>query len=87
VSHAAITFFVGFAIAGAAIVLLSFLVEAMRPQPVTPERLPWAPDIAIRYVTVNGARLRYIMTGDGPTLVLLHKPRQREWVDASLPDA
>jgi hypothetical protein len=41
----------GLVAVGAAIVLLSFLVEAMRPVPPTPERLSWAPDIPIRYVS------------------------------------
>lgn len=60
---------------GAAIVLISFLVEAMRPVPPTPERVSWAPDVPIRYVSVNGVRLRYIKTGEGPALVLLHTLR------------
>jgi pimeloyl-ACP methyl ester carboxylesterase len=59
----------------ATIVLLSFVVEAMRPVPPTPERLSWAPDIPIRYVSVNGVRLRYIKSGQGPTLLLLHTLR------------
>lgn len=65
----------GFAVVSAAIVPLSLLVEEMRPVPPTPERLSWAPDIPIRYVSVNGVRLRYIKTGDGPALVLLHTLR------------
>ncbi len=60
---------------GAAIVLISYLVEAMRPVPPTPERVSWAPDVPIRYVSVNGVRLRYIKTGEGPALVLLHTLR------------
>jgi pimeloyl-ACP methyl ester carboxylesterase len=66
---------VGFVVVAAAIVPLSLLVEEMRPVPPTPERLSWAPDIPIRYVSVNGVRLRYIKTGEGPTLVLLHTLR------------
>jgi pimeloyl-ACP methyl ester carboxylesterase len=66
---------VGFVVVTAAIVLLSFLVEAMRPVPPTPERLSWAPDIPIQYVSANGVRLRYIKTGEGPVLVLLHTLR------------
>ncbi|RTL80032.1 MAG: alpha/beta hydrolase [Hyphomicrobiales bacterium] len=65
---------VGFLVA-AAIVLLSFLVEAMRPVPPAPVRLSWAPDIPIQYVSANGVRLRYIKTGEGPSLVLLHTLR------------
>lgn len=66
---------VGFVAVAAAIVLISFVVEAMRPVPPTPERLSWAPGIPIRYVSVNGVRLRYIKTGEGPVLVLLHTLR------------
>jgi pimeloyl-ACP methyl ester carboxylesterase len=58
-----------------AVVPLSLLVESMRPVPPTPERLSWAPDIPIRYVSVNGVRLRYIKMGEGPALVLLHTLR------------
>jgi pimeloyl-ACP methyl ester carboxylesterase len=65
----------GFVVVSAAIVPLSLLVEEMRPLPPTPERLSWAPDIPIRYVSVNGVRLRYIKTGEGPALVLLHTLR------------
>lgn len=74
-SNAVISGLIWLAAAGAAIVLVSFFVEAMRPIPATPERLSWAPDIPIQYVTVNGIRLRYINAGEGPTLVLLHTLR------------
>jgi|SRR5208283_2306527 len=74
-SNVVILGLLGLVVVAAAIVLLSFLVEAMRPVPPTPERLSWAPDILIRYVSVNGARLRYIKTGEGPALVLLHTLR------------
>jgi pimeloyl-ACP methyl ester carboxylesterase len=65
----------GLVIAGTGVVLVSFLVEAMRRRPAPPKRLPWARDIPIQYVTVNGTRLRYIKAGDGPALVLLHTLR------------
>jgi pimeloyl-ACP methyl ester carboxylesterase len=59
-----------------ALVALSFVVEALRPAPKTPERLEWAPSIPIQYVTVNGGvKVRYIKAGAGPTLVLLHTLR------------
>src|SRR3974390_2590527 len=74
-SNVVIFALVGFVVVAAAMVLLSFLVEAMRPVPATPELVSWAPDIPIRYVSVNGARLRYIKTGEGPALVLLHTLR------------
>jgi pimeloyl-ACP methyl ester carboxylesterase len=37
--------------------------------------LPWAPDIPVRHVTVDGMRIRYLVVGSGPTLVLLHTLR------------
>ena len=74
-SNVVILSLLGLIVVAAAIVLLSFLVEAMRPVPPTPQRLSWAPDVPIRYVSVNGARLRYIKTGEGPALVLLHTLR------------
>jgi pimeloyl-ACP methyl ester carboxylesterase len=61
--------------ATAALAPLSLLVEAMRPVRPTPQSLAWAPEIPIHYINVNGARLRYIKTGEGPTLVLLHTLR------------
>jgi pimeloyl-ACP methyl ester carboxylesterase len=56
-------------------VALSYLMEALRSAPKAPEQLPWAPDIPIRHAAVDGVRLRYIMTGDGPPLLLLHTLR------------
>jgi pimeloyl-ACP methyl ester carboxylesterase len=57
------------------LVLVSYLVEALRSAPMPPQRLTWAPDIPIRYLDVDGSRLRYIETGSGPALVLLHTLR------------
>ena len=77
----------GFVVVSAAIVPLSLLVEEMRPVPPTPERLSWAPDIRIQYVSVNGVRLRYIKTGEGPALVLLHTLRtQLDLFEKVVPD-
>ena len=59
----------------AGVVAVSYLVEALRRPPPTPEVLPWAPDIPIRHVSVNGIGLRYIEAGSGPVLVLLHTMR------------
>lgn len=56
-------------------VLVSMAVEALRPAPPVPDTLAWAPSIPIQYTTVNGCRLRYIKTGQGPNLVLLHTLR------------
>ncbi len=41
----------------------------------TPTELWWAPRIPIQYVHVNRTKLRYIQTGQGPNLVLLHTLR------------
>ncbi|MGJ0506615.1 MAG: alpha/beta fold hydrolase [Methylocystis sp.] len=77
----------GFVVMSAAIVPLSLLVEAMRPVPPTPVRLSWAPDTPIRYVSANGVRLRYIKTGEGPALVLLHTLRtQLDLFEKVVPD-
>ena len=40
-----------------------------------PDGLRWAPGIAVRYADIGGVRLRYICTGQGPALVLLHTLR------------
>jgi pimeloyl-ACP methyl ester carboxylesterase len=64
-----------FAGVGLGMWLLSFVVEALRPAPKTPAKLRWAPNIPIESVEVDGNRLRYIKTGKGPTLVLLHTLR------------
>jgi pimeloyl-ACP methyl ester carboxylesterase len=58
-----------------ALVLISYVIEALRSSPVPPEKLAWAPDIPIRYVTVDGLKIRYIVAGEGPALVLLHTLR------------
>jgi pimeloyl-ACP methyl ester carboxylesterase len=54
---------------------VSYLVEAFRIEPIAPEHLTWAPDISIRYIDVDGVTLRYIATGNGQPLVLLHTLR------------
>jgi pimeloyl-ACP methyl ester carboxylesterase len=58
-----------------ALVLISLVVEALRPIPQPPAKLSWAPDIAIRYADVDGVKLRYVKAGAGPDLVLLHTLR------------
>jgi pimeloyl-ACP methyl ester carboxylesterase len=60
---------------GIGLPLLSFIVEALRPAPSIPTQLRWSPDLPIQYVEVNGLHLRYIKTGDGPILILLHTLR------------
>jgi len=56
-------------------VLLSLAIERLRPLPRVPDRLAWAPQIPILYCTIHGHRLRYVRTGQGPSLVLLHTLR------------
>jgi pimeloyl-ACP methyl ester carboxylesterase len=63
---------VGF-LAGA--VVLSLAVEALRSRPEAPQRLYWHPAITIQYAVIDGLRIRYIKTGRGPNLVLLHTLR------------
>jgi pimeloyl-ACP methyl ester carboxylesterase len=56
-------------------VLVSFVVEALRPRPLRPDKLLWGPGISIEYADVGGIKVRYIKTGTGPNLVLLHTLR------------
>src|SRR6516162_8888827 len=58
-----------------AVVAASYLFEALRSAPTPPGKLTWAPDIPILYADILGVRIRYIKTGGGPTLVLLHTLR------------
>lgn len=59
----------------AAPVLVSYLVEAARSAPPAPGRLSWAPELPVRYLHLDGVRVRYVVAGDGPALVLLHTLR------------
>ena len=71
----------------AALVAVSYMVESLRPAPVAPDRLDWAPDVPIRYVDVKGTKLRYIASGQGPALVLLHTLRtQLDMFQKVIPD-
>ena len=58
-----------------ALVPLSMLVEALRTKPDPPDALVWDRSIPLSYVTIDGVRVRYIRTGGGPPLVLLHTLR------------
>ena len=60
---------------GIGVWLVSFVVEALRPAPREPQRLRWAPDLPVEHVDVGGNTLRYLKTGKGPNLVLLHTLR------------
>ena len=64
-----------FAAIGVGTWLVSFVVEALRPKPKAPAKLPWAPDILIETIEVGDSKLRYIKTGKSPALVLLHTLR------------
>jgi pimeloyl-ACP methyl ester carboxylesterase len=57
------------------LVLVSYVVEALRPRPRRPDRLAWGPGIQIQYADLGGIKVRYIKTGTGPNLVLLHTLR------------
>ncbi len=67
-----ITIISGLVIGSIAPVVISWIVEALRSAPKVPEKLHWSPEITIRYIDINGNSLRYIVTGEGPVLVLLH---------------
>ena len=64
--------FIGVSIA---VWLVSFIMEALRPAPQAPRTLHWASDLPVESVEVGGDTLRYIKTGKGPNLVLLHTLR------------
>ena len=64
-----------FASVGLGVWLVSLGIEALRPTPDPPKKLRWAPDITIEYVDVRGHKLRFIRSGRGPILVLLHTLR------------
>jgi pimeloyl-ACP methyl ester carboxylesterase len=70
-----------------AVVVASFVVESLRPVPVAPQKLAWAPTTPIQYVDAGGTRLRYIKAGSGPNLVLLHTLRtQLDLFEKVVPD-
>jgi hypothetical protein len=48
------------------LVVLSYIVEALRSAPKRPETFVWAPRISIEYVDLDGIRVRCIKTGAGP---------------------
>jgi pimeloyl-ACP methyl ester carboxylesterase len=72
---------------GVGLPVLSLAVEALRTSPSPPTQLRWAPDVPIQYAEVNGLRLRYIKTGHGPILVLLHTLRtQLDLFEKTVPE-
>src|SRR6266436_5509392 len=58
-----------------ALVPLSYLVEAFRTVPTPPGQLRWGPGISIQYANLGPIKVRYIKTGSGPNVVLLHTLR------------
>jgi hypothetical protein len=66
---------IGALVSLAALVASSYIVEMLRPAPKRPEKLAWAPGIPIQYVDIGGVKVRYIKTGTGANLVLLHTLR------------
>ena len=69
------TVILGLLVVLVALPIISYLVEALRPAPTTPTQLKWDSQIPIRYVEVDGIKLRYITVGEGSPLVLLHTLR------------
>jgi len=70
-----------------ALVVISYVVEALRPAPKPPQTLAWAPAIPVQYVNIGGVRIRYVKTGAGPNLVLLHTLRtQLDLFEKIVPD-
>jgi pimeloyl-ACP methyl ester carboxylesterase len=69
------------------LVVVSYIVEAFRPAPKRPEKLVWAPGIRIEYVDIGGVKVRYIKTGTGRNLLLLHTLRtQLDLFEKVVPD-
>ena len=60
---------------GVGLWIVSHIVEVLRQAPEAPKTLREAPDVHIDYVEVDGLRLRYVMAGQGPNLLLLHTLR------------
>jgi pimeloyl-ACP methyl ester carboxylesterase len=64
-----------FVVVGVGLWLVSFLIEMLRRKPQAPAKLSWAPNIPIETINIDGTKLRYIKSGKGPVLVLLHTLR------------
>ena len=70
-----------------ALVVISYVVEALRPAPKPPQTLAWAHAIPVQYANIGGVKIRYIKTGAGPNLVLLHTLRtQLDLFEKIVPD-
>jgi len=58
-----------------ATVLVSYVVEGLRRRPTSPSAGSWSPGVSIAYADIGGSRVRYLKTGSGPNLVLVHTIR------------
>jgi pimeloyl-ACP methyl ester carboxylesterase len=54
---------------------ISIMMEFLRKKPKPPENLYWDKSINIQYLALADMRIRYIKTGQGPNLVMLHTLR------------
>lgn len=67
--------------------LVGHIMEVLRPVSPARKMLRWAPEIPIDYIDVGRYRLRYIKTGQGPNLALLHTLRtQLELFEKVVPE-
>src|SRR4029450_12323491 len=64
-----------FVAVGVGLWLVSLIMEALRGKPKPPVTRRWAPDSPIQTIALGGAKRRYIKSGKGPVLVLLHTLR------------
>ena len=62
-------------IAAVAPIPISYVVEALRRAPSAPESPSWAPQLKYEYIESHGHNIRYLKTGKGPAIVLLHTLR------------
>jgi pimeloyl-ACP methyl ester carboxylesterase len=70
-----------------ALIAISHVVEGLRPVPMTPETLRWAPEIPIAYADLGDMRVRFVRAGTGPSLLLLHTLRtQLDLFEKVVPD-
>jgi pimeloyl-ACP methyl ester carboxylesterase len=70
-----------------AVYLVSYIVEALRRGPMAPQTLVGASNIPVQHLDAGGVRVRYIKTGSGPNLILLHTLRtQLDLFEKVVPD-
>jgi pimeloyl-ACP methyl ester carboxylesterase len=66
---------IGALVSPIALVVISYIVEVLRRTPKPPEKLAWDASTGIQYADIDGIKVRYIKTGTGSNLVLLHTLR------------